>query len=98
MTRGMLVGILLFLLGIASPPSVRVIKGCLPAEETELIMKEVTLAESPPIDPKKPEPEPPPKVKPPPLKDQIKFVPPVVKKDEEVEEDEPPPPDQTQLD
>src|SRR5688500_18383515 len=66
MTRGMLVGILLFLLGIASPQIVRMIKVFLPEEETELIMKEVTLADPSPIDPKKPEPEPPPKVKPPP--------------------------------
>lgn len=98
MTRGMLVGILLFLIGVASPQIIRMIKGFLPAEENELIMKEITLAEPPPIDPNKPEPPPPPKVKPPPLKDQIKFVPPVVKKDEEVEEEEPPPPDVKQLD
>lgn len=56
------------------------IKGFLPNTKDALEMKEVTLAEPPPIDPKKPPPPPPPKVDPPPIKDQIKFVPPVVKK------------------
>jgi protein TonB len=92
MTRGMMVGILFFLLVIGSPQIIRMIKGFLPTDKNELVMKEVTLAEPPPIDPKKPPPPPPPKVDPPPIKDQIKFVPPVVKKDEEVKEEEPPPP------
>src|SRR5687767_10959489 len=92
MTRGMIIGILFFLLAVSSPQIIRMVKGFLPEPKDELIMKEVTLAEPPPIDPKKPPPPPPPKVDPPPIKDQIKFVPPVVKKDEEVKEEEPPPP------
>jgi protein TonB len=54
------------------------------------IMKEVTLAEPPPIDPNKPPPPPPPEP-PPPVKPTVKFTPPVIKKDEEVKEDEKPP-------
>lgn len=92
MTRGMISGFIFFLLVVTSPQIIRMIKGFLPEEKDELIMKEVTLAEPPSIDPLKPPPPPPPEVKPPPLKDQIKFVPPVVKKDEEVQEEEPPPP------
>ncbi|HUR32009.1 MAG TPA: hypothetical protein VMZ69_11305 [Saprospiraceae bacterium] len=82
MTRAMIIGILFFLLAISSPQIIRMIKGFLPDTKEELVMKEVNLAEPPPIDPKKPPPPPPPEVKPPPIKDQIKFVPPVVKKDE----------------
>ncbi len=92
MSRAMMTGLLLFLLGVSSPMIIRLIKGFLPEKKNELIMREVTLAEPPPIDPKKPPPPPPPKVDPPPIKDQIKFVPPVVKKDEEVKDEEPPPP------
>ena len=92
MTRGMIIGILFFLLAVSTPQIIRMIKGFLPETNDELVMKEVTLAEPPPIDPKKPPPPPPPKVDPPPIKDQIKFVPPVVKKDEEVIEEDPPPP------
>lgn len=92
MSRAMIIGIIFFVLVVSSPQIIRMIKGFLPEKENELVMKEVTLAEPPPIDPTKPPPPPPPQVKPPPLKDQIKFVPPVVKKDEEVIEEEPPPP------
>ena len=92
MSRAMITGIIFFVLVVSSPQIIRMIKGFLPEKENELVMKEVTLAEPPPIDPTKPPPPPPPQVKPPPLKDQIKFVPPVVKKDEEVIEEEPPPP------
>jgi protein TonB len=93
MTRALIVGCLLFLLGISSPQILRLVKGMLPEKPAEeFVMKEVFLAEPPPIDPNKPPPPPPPKVDPPPIKDQIKFVPPVVKKDEEVLEEEPPPP------
>lgn len=55
------------------------------------IMKEVTLAEPPPIDPNEPPPLPPPSPPPPPVKPTVKFTPPVVAKDEEVMEDEKPP-------
>ena len=92
MSRAMISGMLFFLLAVSSPKIIQMIKGFIPDAENDLIMKEVTLAEPPPIDPLKPPPPPPPEVKPPPIKDQIKFVPPVVKKDEEVIEEEPPPP------
>ncbi|MBK7226422.1 MAG: energy transducer TonB [Saprospiraceae bacterium] len=92
MTRGFIIGTLLFILAVSAPFIISAIKNLIPEEKDELVMKEVTLAEPPPIDPKKPPPPPPPKVDPPPIKDQIKFVPPKVKKDEEVKEEEPPPP------
>lgn len=59
-------------------------------------VKEVTLAEPPPIDKTKPPPPPPPPAPPPPVKPTVKFTPPVIKKDEEVKEDEKPtpPPDE----
>jgi protein TonB len=91
MTRGMVIGILFFLLAVCSPYIARMVSGWLPEEKEELVMKEVTLAEPPPLDPKKPPPPEPPKVQPVPIKDQIKFVPPIVKKDEEVEVEEAPP-------
>jgi protein TonB len=91
MTRGMVIGILFFLLAVCSPYIARMISGWLPEEKEELVMKEVTLAEPPPLDPKKPPPPEPPKVQPVPIKNQIKFVPPIVKKDEEVEVEEVPP-------
>lgn len=59
-------------------------------------IKEVTLAEPPPIDKTKPPPPPPPPAPPPPVKPTVKFTPPVIKKDEEVKEEEkptPPPPE-----
>ena len=92
MTRGTIIGILLFILAITAPMITKMIKGWIPKEKEVEMMKEVVLADAPPIDPKKPPPPPPPKVDPPPIKDQIKFVPPKVKKDEEVKEEEPPPP------
>jgi periplasmic protein TonB len=91
MTRGMLVGLLAFLLLIFSPMIYAKYQEFLASQEEDLSMKEVTLAEPPPIDPKQPPPPPPPKIDPPPIKDQIKFVPPKVMKDEEVVEEEPPP-------
>lgn len=92
MTKGMLVGMLAFLLLIFSPAIYAKYKEFIESRQNDdLMMKEVTLAEPPPIDPNKPEPPPPPKIDPPPIKDQIKFVPPVVKKDEEVVDEEPPP-------
>ncbi len=92
MSRAMLAGLLLFILGVSSPLIIRAVKGWLPEKQDDLIMKEIVLAEPPPLDPKKPPPPPPPKIDPPPIKDQIRFVPPKVKKDEEVKEEEPPPP------
>ncbi len=57
-----------------------------------LDIKDVKLAEPPPVDPKKP-PPPPPVAPPPPVKPTVKFTPPVIKKNEEVrEEDKPEPP------
>lgn len=55
------------------------------------IMKEVTLAEPPPMDPNKPPPPPPPSQPPPPVKPTVKFTPPVIKKDEEVKAEDVPP-------
>lgn len=55
-------------------------------------IKEVTLAEPPPIDKTKPPPPPPPPAPPPPVKPTVKFTPPVIKKDEEVKEEEKPTP------
>ena len=59
-------------------------------------IKEVTLAEPPPIDKTKPPPPPPPPAPPPPVKPTVKFTPPVIKKNEEVKEEEKPtpPPDE----
>jgi periplasmic protein TonB len=67
----------------------KAIKGAADKKEVA-ILKEVTLAEPPPIDPNKPPPPPPPEP-PPPVKPTVKFTPPVIKKDEEVKEDEKPP-------
>ena len=92
MARAMIVGMLFFLLAVSTPQIIQMVKGMLPEKQDELIMKEVTLAEPPPIDPKKPPPHPPHEVKPQPIKEQIKIVHHVVKKDEEVLEQETPPP------
>jgi protein TonB len=54
-------------------------------------IKDVKLADPPPIDPKKP-PPPPPVAPPPPVKPTVKFTPPVIKKNEEVKEEEKPEP------
>ncbi len=91
MTRGMIIGLLSFLLLIFSPMIYAKYQEFLASQVEDLSMREVTLAEPPPIDPKKPPPPPPPKVDPPPIKDQIKFVPPKVEKDEKVIDEEPPP-------
>jgi protein TonB len=66
------------------------------SEKPVISMKEVTLAEPPPIDKTKPPPPPPPPAPPPPVKPTVKFTPPVIKKDEEVKEEEKPtpPPDE----
>lgn len=91
MSRGMLIGLLSFLLLITSPMIYAKYQEFMASQVEDLSMKEVTLAEPPPIDPKKPPPPPPPKIDPPPIKDQIKFVPPKVEKDEKVIDEEPPP-------
>ncbi|MFN8279379.1 MAG: energy transducer TonB [Saprospiraceae bacterium] len=91
MSRAIIIGSILFLLMVSMPMIMKAVKGLIPKND-ELVLKEVTLTEPPPIDPNKPPPPPQPKVDPPPIKDQIKFVPPKVKKDEEVKEEEPPPP------
>jgi periplasmic protein TonB len=91
MSRGMIAGMLGFLLLIFTPYIYARIQEWTADQNEDLSMKEVTLAEPPPIDPKKPPPPPPPKVEPPPVKAQIKFVPPKVQKDEEVKDEEPPP-------
>lgn len=91
MSKGMLIGLLGFLLLIFSPMIYAKYQEFMAAQEEDLSMREVTLAEPPPLDPKKPPPPPPPKIDPPPIKDQIKFVPPKVQKDEDVKEEEIPP-------
>jgi protein TonB len=58
--------------------------------EPPISVKEVVLAEPPPIDKTKPPPPPPPPAPPPPVKPTVKFTPPVVKPDEQVKEDEKP--------
>lgn len=55
------------------------------------VVKEVTLAEPPPIDETKPPPPPPPSVPPPPVKPTVKFTPPVIEEDEKVREEDKPP-------
>ncbi len=92
MSRGMIYAMLAFLLLIFSPKLYSMYQDLMAAQVEDLSMKEVTLAEPPPIDPKKPPPPPPPKIDPPPIKDQIRFVPPKVEKDEKVIEEELPPP------
>lgn len=54
-------------------------------------MKQVTLAEPPPIEPNKPKPPPPPPAPPAPARPTVKFTPPVIKPNEEVKEDVKPP-------
>lgn len=57
------------------------------------IIKDVKLADPPPIDEKAPPPPPPKNLPPPPVKPTVKFTPPVIKQDDEVlEEDKPEPP------
>ncbi len=91
MSRGILIGLLSFLLLIFTPMLYAKYQEFMASQVEDLSMKEVTLAEPPPIDPKKLPPPPPPKIDPPPIKDQIKFVPPKVEKDEKVIDEEPPP-------
>lgn len=85
-----MIGIGVILLAIAAPAIASFLT---PKEKAKpvAIMKEVTLAEPPPVDPEKPPPPPPPAEPPPPVKPTVKFTPPVIKKDEEVKEDEKPP-------
>ena len=80
----MLFGIILLL--IAYP----IIAGIMSKTDKKPVIsiKEVTLAEPPPIDKTKPPPPPPPPAPPPPVKPTVKFTPPVIKKDEEVKEEE----------
>ena len=88
--RGSFFGVLFFLLLTISPYLVGVLNKMTAVDE--LAMKEVTLAEPPPLDPKTPPPPPPPPpVEPPPPVAQIKFLPPVVREDKDVKEEEKPP-------
>jgi periplasmic protein TonB len=91
MSKGMMIGTLIFLLLIFTPMLYAMYQDYLASRIDELSMKEVTLVDPPSLDPKKPPPPPPPKIDPPPIKDQIKFVPPKVEKDEKVIDEEPPP-------
>jgi protein TonB len=83
MTRAMIVGVLFFLLAVSSPKIIQLIKGYMPENQDDLISHIYTLADPPPIKSMKPPPPKPPEVKPRPIKDQIKFVPPIVVKDED---------------
>jgi protein TonB len=89
---------LLVLLGIGVfTAGYAIVSNMKPAEKKPVaMMKEVTLAEPPPIDPNKPPPPPPPPEPPPPVKPTVKFTPPVIEKDEKVREEEKPP-EQTEL-
>lgn len=92
MSRGMITGILLFLLGISTPNLITVIRGMLPQTMVESKPVEVVLTHFPEVEKPKPVPAPPTKSTPPPARDQIKFVPPVVRPDDEVSNDDPMPP------
>ena len=91
MSRGMLVGVLFFLLAISSPKIIDLIKGYMPEQTEDIDSRIVTLAAPPPIIPNTPPPPAPPEVKPPPIKDQIKFVPPVVVNDDDERNEDTPP-------
>jgi len=90
MRNAAIIGISVLAVAISAPLIVKMVgdKG-----NTAMVanLKEVTLAEPPPIDPNKPPPPPPPPAPPPPVKPTVAFTPPVIKKDEEVREEEKPP-------
>ena len=97
MSRGMITGILLFLLGISTPNIITVVKGLLPQTVEEIIVHPVTLTQFPVVERVKPVPPPPSKSTPPPARNQIQFVPPVVVAENEITNDEPQPPTQEEL-
>ena len=74
----------------AGPVLATIFKAKEPKKEV-ISMKQVTLAEPPPIEPNKPKPPPPPPAPPAPARPTVKFTPPVIKPNEEVKEDVKPP-------
>ncbi|SEM02175.1 outer membrane transport energization protein TonB [bacterium A37T11] len=87
--KSLLLGVLLFVVVIASPKIISLIKGNdEQAPPEKLVETEVVLQEPPPVDEKTP-PPPPPVEPPPPRKDQVRMPPPVVVPAEQVK-DEPP--------
>ena len=89
--RNAMIGTLLVAGLIAAVPVIAgIIEGRKP-KEAPISMKQVTLAEPPPIEPNKPKPPPPPPAPPAPARPTVKFTPPVIKPNEEVKEDVKPP-------
>ena len=89
--RNAMIGTLLVAGIIAAVPVIAgIIEGRKP-KEAPISMKQVTLAEPPPIEPNKPKPPPPPPTPPAPARPTVKFTPPVIKPNEEVKEDVKPP-------
>ncbi len=88
-TRALLIGGVVALLGIFAP---NIINAITPKDDTELSMNEVDLMKlpPPPIDPNEPPPPPPPPVEVPKV-NTVKFLPPEVLPDEKVQEETPPP-------
>jgi len=87
--RALLIACSLFVLVLALPTLINIIKGYIPKADEKVKLTDVVLMSPPPIDQTKP-PPPPPKEPPKPKVDQVKFPPPVVKPDNEVREKDPP--------
>lgn len=85
-TRAAIAGVIA-VLAVGGAFAASMIKPKEPVAEAPPVIKNVTLAEPPPVDPQKP-PPPPPAEPPPPVKPTVKFTPPVIKKNEEVKEEE----------
>lgn len=97
MSRSLLIGLIFIVLLVSSPMILQKLRSMIPQEVDKLESKVVVISDVPAMDPNKPAPPPPPKVDPPPIKDQIRFVPPKVMKDEEVAIEEQLPIDITNL-
>lgn len=89
--RNATIGTLLVAGLIAAGPVIASIMEKKEVKKPIVSMKEVTLAEPPPIEPDKPKPPPPPPAPPAPARPTVKFTPPVIKPNEEVKEDVKPP-------
>lgn len=77
-----------FLLAVSTPLIIKFFQDRIEDVSEVKVMREITLADAPPIN--KDEPPPIPVEPPPPLKSTIKFTPPVIVKDEEVTDETPP--------
>ena len=92
MTTALVIGSVLFTLGLASPVIIKSIEDTVGSDLDTQKVVELKAIEAPPLDPKQP---PPPVVEappPPPKVTTVRFVPPEVAPDEEVAEEEIPPP------